>query len=252
MDNWLMRLKLKHPTIPGSPMGSRIHNPSWKFPKRDVLIAMGLMVPGLLLEGRASAQEESGSAWDRFTSDVTYQLARTHQMTFVDAYARDPSTGRASSAAVTIDRFAALHGLTFDAAYSFLPWFGLGVEGSLHEDLTAPDPDPYLERAGVRVGAQRMWGIGVMSEFRPRQRTFETRHGLFLRAGLRRVWLDNRMALDSGVVQPDSSVDDDSMVVLAAGYRLVVGSGMTVSLQGISGASAGNVFVGVGLGGGIH
>ena len=122
--------------------------------------------------------------WERFTLDAVYEIGIAHRRTFVDAYAHDPVTGRSSSAAVDIDRTTGRHGVSLTAGFSLRPTFGLGLEGSIYQDMSEREPDPFLDRVGVRLGARRAWGIGLMTELRPGHRNFGERDGWFFRSGL--------------------------------------------------------------------
>ncbi|MFW5738809.1 MAG: hypothetical protein ACOC1F_00440 [Myxococcota bacterium] len=189
--------------------------------------------------------------WDRFTFDATYELSYVRQSTFVDAYRHEPSTGRASSAAVLVDRGTGNHGLGLSVAYSLSPFVGVGIEGSVHEDTSTPEPDTFLERVGVRLGARRIWGVGILTELRPWQDSIGLRDGWYFRGGLRALWLDYRWVKDSRVVEPSSEWGRDVMVVLGPGYRVAAGAGLSLSIQGLFKASFEGIGLGAGLGG-VH
>lgn len=200
----------------------------------------------------APAHELRPRLVDRLAFDLTYEVATSRQRTFGDAYARDATTGRESAAAVLVDRRAGIHGLTLSGSFALWPHIGMTLEGSMHEDMRRPDPDPSLDRVGVRLGARRKWGIGVLCEVRPWQSSFGVREGWFFRTGLRRLWVDYRWRRDARVVEPGDRFGDDTMWLSGVGYRLAAGSGLSLSLQGILGVGWEDGLIGVGFGGGIH
>jgi hypothetical protein len=188
---------------------------------------------------------------DRLAVNWGYDLSWVSEQFFVDARATDPTTRSVSNSWVKVRHNTASHGLVLGALARIRPWWAVGPELSAHEHFTAPS-EPWLDRVGVRFGKRRTIGTGAVFDFRPLQRTWSARSRLLLRIGLRVLWTDFQLSVDSHVTKPEQRVYPLGMVWGAVGYSFPLGEQVCLDLQAHAGMTEDLRVLGVRLGGGFR
>ena len=197
-----------------------------------------------------SAARQSGLA--RITLDWGYALSYQHQISVVDVKSRDPNSARQMAALVDVSNRTLAQGLQLNAAYSLKPWFSLGIQGLMEEGFSAPT-HPWLSRFDIRLGRRVCGGLGVFVEFRPKQRDYSPRHGLFLQTGLRWLWSHEEVLSQSPeVLSADRANAQKLLIWGGVGYRVNLRSAISMHLAADAGVNGAQAFAGLRLGGGFH
>jgi hypothetical protein len=201
----------------------------------------------------AQAQtRERPRIWDRLTLDWGYRLTAGKEAVGIDYYAYNPATQRQAAALVDVRHVGAAQSVVLAAAYSFRPWFGLGLDGLAEEGFTAPS-HPWFPELAISYSRRKSLGLGVFAEFRPWDRSFARRHSGFFQAGLRHVWSEYEVTRGPTVVTPKSDEHSRAMFGwLGAGYRVALGSGMSLHALVDAGLAFESLYAGMRLGGGFH
>jgi hypothetical protein len=190
--------------------------------------------------------------WERVTFDLGYEVSFSHENYPVDFSAHDPTTQQQTDAILFVDHVGAAHGIVLSAAFSVAPWLGVGVDGLVQQDFTAPT-HPWLEHLGLRLGRRRAAGLGVFAEYRPWQHGYTPLQGWFFRFGARWLWIDRQMTQSPEIVSNARDFSADLYGWASAGYRVHQGSSLSWHLLVDAGVSVSFAsYVGIRVGGGLH
>jgi len=165
--------------------------------------------------------------WNRLTLDLGYELSYVDSIVVSSYYRSDASTGRESSALIHLRSRTLNHGIGLDSTFAVRPWLGIGWDIRVNRDFSAPSHD-WFGDLGVSYGRRRVLGCGVLVEFRPFQRDFAHRRGLFFRAGVDFVARDLVVSREPGVEVSDNGHPNDLQAWFGGGYRLSVGKGLSL------------------------
>jgi hypothetical protein len=202
--------------------------------------------------GLAAAQAHpTENLWNRLSLDLGYELSYLRADRAVNYYSPNSTPEREVTAFFYVRYKGMSQGLSLNATFAALPWLGVGPEVRVQRDFDSPS-HPWFEELGIHYGQRKTVSLGLLVEFRPWHRTFESRKGVFFRFGLRRLWSDWVLTRQPGVTAPTNGHLSDYQQWFAAGYRYGLGRKMSLHLMACASAGIGTLEGGLRLGGGFQ
>jgi hypothetical protein len=219
-------------------------------------LGLCLLFVGSLATSLVSAEQSSPPKSHRFEEHLTidwgYAVSYWRDIRQINYY-REMGKRRAV-AVVNSKEWLGAQGFFVAIGGSVTPWVGFSADLRLQEFFT-DNRNMVLEEAGVIYRQRGVYEFGAYAEFRPWQRNYGSRRGVYFLIGGHGGGLVVSKQRDSRVPAEDVKIDErDNQFIggwSAAGYRFQVAPGVSLHVSGDVGVYVELAYVGLQIGGGL-